>query len=136
MPHTSEEQLVAKLLERTKQEQVDWQPTAIPGQLTASFAGKYTILLTGGGLLGAVIGATLKVKNADGDELVSLDSLHEPRLPPLYALAEQFVRKHIDNQLADLMKEIDNPLQSDESAKRARLIEKIRESKGRLSDMK
>jgi hypothetical protein len=135
MPHTSEEQLVAKLLERTKQEQVEWQPTAVPSQLTASFAGKYTILLTGGGLLGG-LATTLRVKNADGDELVSLDTLHEPRLSPLYELAEQFVRKHIDDQLADLMKEIDNPSQSDESAKRARLIEKIRESKGRLSDLK
>jgi hypothetical protein len=54
----------------------------------------------------------------------------------LHELAEQFVRKRIDDQLADLMKEIDNPSQSDEPAKRARLSEKIRESKGRLSDLK
>jgi hypothetical protein len=106
MPHASEEQLVAKLLEKTNQEQVEWQPTARPGQLTASFAGKYTILLTGGGLL-APLGTTLKVKNADGDELVSLDTLHEPRIATLYNLAEQFVRKHVDDQLADLMKELD-----------------------------
>jgi hypothetical protein len=135
MPHTSEEQLVAKLLDRTRQEQVEWQPTAVPGQLTASFAGKFTILLTSSGLLGG-LATTLKVKNADGDELVSLDTLHEPRLPSLYELAEQFVRRHIDDQLADLLKEIDNSPQSGESAKRARLIEKVRESKGRLSDLK
>lgn len=105
MPHASEDQLVAKLLERTKQEQVDWQATAVPSQLTASFAGKYTILLSSS-VLGHVT-TTLKVKNADGDELVSLDALHEPRLALLYDLAEQFVRKHIDDQLTDLMKELD-----------------------------
>lgn len=104
MPEQSELRLVDKLLERTMENQVDWQPTGFPSEVTAAFAGKYTILLHGGPL-----GASLKVKNADGDEIISLDPIEEPRIFTLYGLAKQYVRAQIDAQLADLMKELDKP---------------------------
>lgn len=134
MPEQFELQLVDKLLEKTMENQIDWQPTAAPNILTAAFAGKYTILLRGGMPLGAV----LRVKNADDDEIVSLDPSQEPRIHTLYDLAKLYVRAQVDAQLADLIKEIDNSPESDERAKRARLLDKLRalRAKGRLSDMK
>lgn len=124
MPEASETQLVSTLIHKTEQNQVDWQATAVPSQLTASFAGKYTIVLSGGGLLGN-LGATLKVKNADGDELVSLNNLEEPRLQPLYELARHYVRAQVDDQLADLINELDKPPHAETHEERARRIDKI-----------
>lgn len=105
MPHPIEDQLVTKLFQRTTQGQVDWQTTGLGNQLTASFAGKYAILLSGGPLGGH----SLQVRNADGDELVNLSLLEEPRLQALYDLAFSHARKETEAQLADLLLELDKP---------------------------
>lgn len=121
MPEQAELQLVDKLLEKTMENQVDWQPTGSPHQLTAAFAGKYTILLRGG----MPLGGSLTVKNADGDEIVSLGVLEEPRINTLYGLANQFVRAQVDAQLADLINELDKPPHAETHEERARRIDKI-----------
>jgi hypothetical protein len=125
MPEKSELQLVFRLLEKTQQNEIDWQPTALAGQLTASFAGKYTVLLTR--MFGGLV--YLKVKNADGDELADLMSSEEPRIETLYKLAASHIRKEIDDQLDDLTRELDNPSPAETRSDRARLIQKIKESK-------
>jgi hypothetical protein len=107
MPEPSESQLIAKLVEKTQQNHVDWQTTGLAGQLTASFADKYTLLLSRA-TLGQLI--TLRVKNADGDELSSLTSMDDGRLIALFQLASDYARKQIDDQLADLIKAIDKPM--------------------------
>lgn len=120
MPEESEVQVIIKLIEKTEQNQVDWQLTGLAGQLTASFAGKYSILLTHPPA--AVLGAaySLKVKNADGDDLVSLTNLDDARVLTLYQRAALYARKQIDDQLDDLLHEIDNPSPQERLADRVR----------------
>jgi len=117
MPEPLEDELVSSLIAKTEQNRLEWQPTAQPTQYTASFAGKYTILLSYS-LLGAT--TILQVKNVDGDALVHLTNLNESRLPTLYGLARDYVKKQIDDQLTDLLKEIDK------SPSPERLVDKVR----------
>lgn len=105
MPEQSENALVIKLLQKTQQNQVSWQPTSIYDQLATSFAGKYTITLTG-----TAIGTVeILVKNLDGDQLVHLTSAQIAALKLLHNLAKQRARKKIDDQLDEIVKELDKP---------------------------
>ena len=118
MPDQTEIQLLLKLLESTRRKQIDWSPTAQELQFSGSVAGKYTLLVQKNPFTNLV---WLTVKNVDGDELVSLNNQSDERVDQLYDLAKRQVLK-IDEQVADLMKELDLGAQAD----KARLIEKIR----------
>ena len=122
MPEQSERELVDKLIQKTKDNQVDWKPTSTQDQLEANFGDKYVIRLTRS-LLGNMV--LMLVTNAEGEELSKLTTLDEPRLVTLYESARHNTRKQIDDQLAELMKELDKPSLSETREQRARQIDEI-----------
>ena len=127
MPEPSEVALVAKLLLKTQQNQVEWQPTLLFQDVSANFLGKYIINLrrTAGGT------TEMTVKNSAGDQLAFLTSNQMGQIRDLYELAKGYARKVVDDQLDEIVKELDKPLSPAETqADRARLIDKIRREKG------
>lgn len=137
MAESVEFQLVSKLLEKTQQSQVTWQRTAVPGEVTASFAGKFTIILRSIAHLISPGSRTISmiVKNADGDELADVKIGQDKRLEALYELAVRRVRK-VDEQIAELIQELDQQSPEPTRIEKARLIQKIRESKAGESENK
>jgi hypothetical protein len=49
------------------------------------------------------------VRNSDGDQLVQLTSHEMPQLKALYDRARSYIRRELDEQLDEIVKELDKP---------------------------
>jgi hypothetical protein len=99
--------LVIKLLDATKQGKIDWRPTAKTDEFTASFGGKWTLLCRQFAT-GSQIVERLSLQNAAGEELLSIRDSDISNVTRLYEMARRYALK-VDEAIADLMKEIDEP---------------------------
>jgi hypothetical protein len=106
MPKITNQEVVNSLLAATEQGQIDWQPTAIPDQFTASFGGKWTLLFTREFVSGEGTTPFLYFKDSEGQTLLRITRFEDNRIPEVYELARRYALK-IDEALADLLKEIE-----------------------------
>ena len=109
MPTITNFELVERLLVATDKGKVDWQPTARADEFTASFGGKWTLVLRQDWLASPLEGTyRLDFKNAEGEILVRGEEKDDQRVPALYEMARRHALS-IDEALADLLNEIDRP---------------------------
>lgn len=109
MPKIENFELLARLIQATNQGRVDWEETAKASEFTASFGGKWTLLMKED-WFGSPPQDFHKLlfKNSEGDTLVSISSEDDSSVDQLYELARRHALK-IDDALADLLNEIDKP---------------------------
>jgi hypothetical protein len=104
MPKITNNEFVGSLVAATQQDRIDWQPTGLPQEFSASFGGKYTLLVR------SSFGprCQLDVKDSEGTTIVRIDQDEDLRISELYEMARRHALK-IDEALADLLSEIDKP---------------------------
>jgi hypothetical protein len=108
MPRITNHELINRILVATDENRVDWQPTASFNQFTASFAGKWTLLIDRNQVGPDQFECRLELKNSEGDSLLTVSDADDNRIPELHELARRHALK-IDDALADLLNEIDKP---------------------------
>jgi hypothetical protein len=109
MPRITNNELVNRIIAATDEDRIDWQPTAKPREFSASFGGKWTLVISQGGVdnRGQLV-STLNVRDSEGERIVGIDSEEDERIHGLHEMARRHALK-IDDALADLLKEIDKP---------------------------
>ena len=111
MPKITNYQLVDSILLATDQDRIDWQATAKPQEFAASFGGKWTLLIREG-FTGSPprFARELYVKDSEGTTMVRITDSDDHRIPDLYEMSRRYALK-INDELAELLKEIDKPKQ-------------------------
>jgi len=104
MPRITNYELISRIYSATDQDRIDWQATARPQEFTASFGGKWTLVLSTSSLNIVV----LDVKDSEGETIVRITSREDERISDLHDMARRYALK-IDKALADLLNEIDKP---------------------------
>ena len=99
-------EFLERIIVATEQEKIDWQPTGSPREFTASFGGKWTLLVSQEFIGNAP--CALSVKDSEGDTIVRIGTADDPRVDALHEMARRHALK-IDDALADLLNEIDKP---------------------------
>jgi hypothetical protein len=107
MARVTNHELINRIIVATDQDRIDWQPTAMPREFTASFGGKWTLILSQGIERGDFVSA-LGVKDSEGDTIVQVDSNEDIRIHELHEMARRHALK-IDDALTDLLNEIEKP---------------------------
>lgn len=109
MPKIEDYEVITRLIEATNQGRVGWKETAQPRQFTASFGGKWTLLIDEDWFGSPPENEYhLLFKNSEGDTLVSITSHANPSVADLFELARRHALK-IDDALADFLSELDKP---------------------------
>jgi hypothetical protein len=105
MPTDTE--LLEKLLQSTQSGRIDWEKTAVDDQYSASFGGKWTVLIDRSTKDRDFYWLTLR--NANGDELLEVNSMQDIRVPEIFFAAKRRALK-VDEALADVIKDLDKPI--------------------------
>ena len=108
MPRITNHELINRIIIATDEDRVDWQPTARPREFTASFGGKWTLVLFPGLNSRGILIFSLEVKDSEGETIVEITSEEDERIPELHEMARRHALK-IDEALVDLLNEIDKP---------------------------
>jgi hypothetical protein len=109
MTRITNHELANRIIVATDQDRIDWQPTARSQEFTASFGGKWTLVISHYfSALQDMYG--LEVKDSEGEIITRVTSLEDHRIQELHEMARRYALK-IDEALADLLKEIDKPKQ-------------------------
>ena len=103
MTKITNDELVSSLVKSTDQDRIDWQPTGTKDEFTASFGGKWTLLLRQRSA--GSINQWLSLKNSEGETLLQISATEDVRISILFELARRHALK-INEALADLLKEI------------------------------
>jgi hypothetical protein len=106
MARISNQELFNKLLVATEQERIDWQPTGVQDQFTASFGGKWTLIIDKSAAMPSRPNYWIELRDSVGQEVLRLTTSDDNRLPELFEMARRYALK-IDKAIIDLMKEID-----------------------------
>jgi hypothetical protein len=106
MRRISDQELINSLIVATEEDRIDWQPSGTVDQYTASFGGKWTLVIDKGQNSSGDDIFWLDVKDSAGENIVRLTPYDDNRIPALFEMARRFALK-IDQALADLLKEID-----------------------------
>ncbi len=99
-------EFASRIIMATDQGRIDWQPTAQAREFTASFGGKWTLLVSQP--MSEQFHAVLTVKDSEGETIIRIVSTEDPRLDDLHEMARRMALK-IDDALVDLLSEIDKP---------------------------
>lgn len=113
MPRITNQEFINRVLVATEQGRIDWQVTAEPRMFTASFGGKWSLVLSQAftgftAQTGPEFKSTLAVKDSEGDNILSIDNEEDRRIDEIHELARRHALK-IDEALTELLNEIDKP---------------------------
>jgi hypothetical protein len=115
MPQISDQEFVNKVLVATLNDKIDWQPTAQADRFSASFGGKWTVLVTATfDRYGPPPAAQpfydydLTLRDSAGEQILRIDSEHNDRISELHELARRRALK-VNEAIEDFMKELDEP---------------------------
>jgi hypothetical protein len=118
MPDIKDAELIAKLLEATRNKKLAWEKTGAPEQFAASYGGKWTLNLDKTeNQSGPGWDYYLTITNSSGEEVLRIWDQPDNELPKLFEQARRYALR-VDEALTDLIKEIgekdDAPEISDE----------------------
>jgi hypothetical protein len=114
MPHISDQEFVTKVLAATLDGKIDWQPTAQYLHYSASYGGKWTILVTANweGTIGQtaqpIYSHALTLNDSTGEQLLRIEDKDDQRIKELHELARRHALK-VDEAISDFLKELDEP---------------------------
>ena len=97
---------VTKLIGSTEQGHVKWQPTANPDQYVSSFKGKWSVIVDEYREDGISPWYTVKVRDAQEREMLSISDGDFPPVRDLYESARR-AALNVDEALDDIMKDLD-----------------------------
>jgi hypothetical protein len=109
MAKISNYEFLTRIFTATEQDRIDWQSTAKPREFTASFGGRWTLVILQEYMGSpAALNTALYVRNSEGETIVTIDSEQDVRVEQLHELARRHALK-IDDALVDLLGEIEKP---------------------------
>jgi hypothetical protein len=106
MRKITNQELIDSLSTATEQDKIDWTPTGVEDQYTASFGGKWTLLIDKSRNNRGEDVFFITMKDSAGQTILKIYAWDDERIPGLYEMARRCALK-IDEALADLLKEID-----------------------------